>query len=90
MEVLIATQFVILQVNSFCCIDRQVEFTMGTTPLLGSTPYEPTVKGLESMEDDYSKPITNTLIKTMEFYHDIMRNKIALCIHVTPNPHTHD
>lgn len=59
-DVLIGTSFINLHVNSILCIDQQVEFTNGSVLLLGNTSAEPTVNGLEFMEDDYIRRVTDT------------------------------
>lgn len=53
-------------------IDGQVKFTNGKTPLLGCAMDEPTVQGLESIEDDYSGLTTNTPTKQMAFCPEIV------------------
>lgn len=85
-EVLNATRFISRPVNSIGCIDRKVELTKGKIPLVGSASIEPTVKGLESMEDEYSRQKTDKQTKKMDYYHDIMLRKFFLCRHITPPP----
>lgn len=80
---LIGSQLMNRHDNCSRCIDRQVEFTRGKILLLGSVPNEPIVKGLESMDDDYSGPTKDTPIKKMNSCSDIMCQKVALCKHVT-------
>lgn len=60
-----------------------MEFTKGKIPLLGSALDESAVKRLESVNDDYSVPSTNTSTKETNYYLDIMCHKAALCKHVT-------
>lgn len=59
-EVLIGTRFMSRLVNFICYIDQQVEFTKGTIQLLEIAMDEPTVDGLNYMEDDFSGSITDT------------------------------
>lgn len=87
-KVLVGTQFINLLVTSICYIDRQVEFTKGSLLLHWSAPKELRVKELESVGDDYSKPATDTSTKKMDYYSKIMRQKTALCKHVTLPLHT--
>lgn len=70
-------------VNSICCIDRQMKFTKGMIPLLGSALNEPTVKRLESMVDDCRGPTADIQNKKMALISCIMRHMNALCNHVT-------
>lgn len=51
-KVLIVTRFMNCHVNSISCITRKLKLTKGKIPPIESAN-EPTVKGLEYMEDDY-------------------------------------
>lgn len=75
-------------VNSFCCIDQQVEITKGKLPLLGSAPNELTVERLESREDDYSGPTLDKSSTEMDYFPNIMRHQVFLSEHATLHPHT--
>lgn len=65
-------------INYIRCIDRQVDFTKDTIPLLGSAMDETKIEGLESMKDSYSKQSTNIPTKKMSYYLDIVRYKFDL------------
>lgn len=78
MEALTATWFIYRHINSIYCIDRRKEFAKGKIMLHGSAPNKPTTKELESMEDDYSGSTTDRPSKKIDYYLDIMRNKVAL------------
>lgn len=81
-EVLIGTQFVNCHINSTRYIDRQVEFNLSMMLPLGSAPDEFMVKGLESMERDYSGPNMDKPTWKVDFYSDIIRDKASLCKHI--------
>lgn len=76
-------------INAIRCIHQQVEFSIGKISLLASVPIDPVVKGLESMEDAYIIPTTDTPPDNMELYPGIMRCKVVLCKNTTlPTPYT--
>lgn len=66
-----------------------MKFTKGKTLLLESISNEPTLKGLDSIGDDYNKTTTGIPNKMMDYYFGIMRHKVALCKHVTLPSNTH-
>lgn len=49
---------------------------------------EPTVKELEPKKDDHSGPTTDIPTQSMNFHPDIMRPKVASCIHITLHLYT--
>lgn len=59
-EVLICNRFMNRHLISRRCTDREVEFTKRKILLLGGAQNDHTVKGLQSMEDDYSVPTMST------------------------------
>lgn len=65
-EVLLGTRFMNFHGNYICCIDLRVEFTKCKIPLIESASTEPTVKGLESFEDNYSGPTVDTPTTKMD------------------------
>lgn len=66
-------------VSSNRCVDQQVKFSKGNTPLLKSAMDKPTVEGMESLEDDHSEPTIDTPTKLTDFYTDLMRHMAAMC-----------
>lgn len=70
-------------VNSICCTDCQVDSTKGMIPLLENIPNERTERKLELLKDNYGRLTTTTPSMNMDYNPDIMRHKVALCMHVT-------
>lgn len=84
---LIGTRYMNHHVESIRCINRQVELTNRKHLPIGSAPYVPTIRGLESMEHDYSRLTAGKPSEKIDFYPDIMRHEVALCKHVTLFPY---
>lgn len=77
-----------LHIKSICCISRQGEFSKTKILLFECTPNEPTVKRLESIEDEYKVPTTTDAPTKMMDYPEIMQHKAALSKHVPLPPYT--
>lgn len=87
MEVPIGTRIMKCQVNSTRCIDQEVKFSNCKIPLPESAQNESTEKVLQSMEDNYCRPTTDTLTKKIDYCLDIMSHEAVLCKHVTIPPY---
>lgn len=79
----IGIRFISRHLTSICYVDRLGKLTKNKISLLGSAPNEPTIKGLDSIDNGYRRRTTETSAKTMEQYPDIMSHEFALCAHVT-------
>lgn len=66
-KVLIATLLMNRDFNSTRCFHHRVGFTKGKIALFESTSNEPILKELESIEDDYSQPTTDTITKMVHY-----------------------